>query len=106
MQRWQPDDKLTSLIRSRAENFNGAAMQIDKVPHQRKAHAEAVMKRVGRALALREKIENIRQHVARDPGSIVDHAKDYIVAFLVRAGEIVPPSGVYLAALFSKLPRT
>ena len=59
-------------------------MQMNQMPYQGQADAEAVMQGIGRTFALCEKIENIRKHVARDPGSIVDHAENYIIVLLIR----------------------
>jgi len=60
-------------------------VQLRERPHQRQADPEAALRAVERALALDEKPEDLRQHVAGDADALVLDAEHGIVALGRRA---------------------
>ena len=70
----QPDAKRRTFLAPAADGVDGAAMQLDEMPHDREAKADAAVFARGPAVRLPESFEDVRNKIRCNAGSCVaDH---------------------------------
>src|SRR5438128_3708762 len=65
------DDEDRAPVLARALRAHGAAVKLDDVLHQREAEPEAAVRARARAVALAERLEDVRNELRRDPDARV-----------------------------------
>jgi hypothetical protein len=69
-------------------------VQVDELPHQRKADAHAPLRAVGVVVGLVEQVEDVRQRVGRDADARVDDVEPRLLAVALERHVTRPPDGV------------
>jgi hypothetical protein len=94
------------VIFAGAIGMDGAAMQLDKVTHNRQTKSQPSVAPRAAAISLAETLENVRQKIGCDALTRVNHLHLRIRAGAFEAHLTWPPLGVNLMALESRFHTT
>ena len=93
----QAHDELAAVAGAVAAHRDAAAVQLHQLAHQRQADSKAAAGLGGRAVDLREQVENAVQHLRLDADAVVRDRQHHL-ALLAGGGQLDTPAFVGVLA--------
>src|SRR5207245_11412163 len=77
-QQRQANHKLAALSQASTEGLHDALVHLDHAPNQRQADTQTSLRAIQRSIDLSEQLEDLGEHVRRNPDTGVSNAKDQL----------------------------